>query len=94
MLDKLKSIDEGDGSLLDHAVVLYGSGMKDGNGHKQENLPILLAWKGNGIIKPGRHLRLPKATPLANLHLTLLQQFGIETESFNGASTGTISGLV
>ncbi|MDF1753347.1 MAG: DUF1552 domain-containing protein [Verrucomicrobiales bacterium] len=82
-LNRLKAIDEGNGSLLDNSIVLYGSGMKDGNGHKKNNLPILLAGNGQGSIKTGQHVKVA-SQPLANLHLTLAQKFGIEDESFNG----------
>lgn len=89
MLNKMKQVDEGDGSLLDHTVVLYGSEMKDGNGHIRENLPIVLAGRGGGMIAPGRHVEFKPHTPLANLHLTLAQKFGCEIDSF-GSSTGTL----
>jgi len=94
MLDRMKSIDEGNGSLLDNSTVLYGSSMKDGNGHKKENLPIVLAGRGGGSLKPLGHVVCNKHTPLANLHLTLLQKQGIETDNFNNASTGTIGQLI
>jgi len=93
-LERMRSIDEGNGTLLDNSTVLYGSSMKDGNGHVKNNLPILLAGRGGGAIKPQGHLVCDEATPLSNLHLTLLQSFGIESNSFNNASTGTISQIV
>ncbi len=93
-LDRMKSIDEGNGSLLDNSTVLYGSSMKDGNGHKKENLPIVLAGRGGGSLKPLGHVICDEHTPLPNLHLTLLQKYGIETNSFNNASTGTIGELI
>ena len=92
-LEKMHSIDEGNGSLLDNSTVLYGSSMKDGNGHKKENLPIVLAGRGGGALKPGGHVVCDEHTPLANLHLTLLQKYGVETDHFNHASTGTIAQL-
>jgi hypothetical protein len=67
MLNRLKSIDEGNGSILDNSIVLYGSGMKDGNGHRRQNLPILLAGHGQGTLKPGKHIVLKPGTPLAQL---------------------------
>ena len=91
-LERMKSIDEGGSSLLDNSIVLYGSGMKDGNGHKKNNLPILIAGKGKGAIKPGRHINVGKQ-PLADLHLTLAQKFGIEDEHFNKVGSMTIQGL-
>jgi hypothetical protein len=93
LLNKMKQIDESDGSLLDHTIVLYGSEMKDGNGHIRTNLPILLAGQGSGRLKTGRHVVLPPHTPLANLLLTLAQKFGCETDTFNGVSTGTLGAL-
>ncbi|MGY8694988.1 MAG: DUF1552 domain-containing protein, partial [Verrucomicrobiia bacterium] len=87
-LEKMQSIDEGNGSLLDNSTVLYGSSMKDGNGHKKENLPIVLAGRAGGALKPGGHVVCDEHTPLANLHLTLLQKYGVETDHFNHASTG------
>ena len=92
-LDRMSSIDEGNGSLLDNSTVLYGSSMKDGNGHVKDNLPIVLAGRGGGAIKPGRHIVCEPHTPLANLHLTIAQNYGVETDHFNHGSTGTISQL-
>ncbi len=93
MLERMDSIDEGNGSLLDNSTVLYGSSMKDGNGHVKDNLPIILAGGGGGALKPGRHIVCDEHTPLANLHLTLLQNYGVEADHFNHASTGTIPQL-
>lgn len=93
MLDRMKTIDEGNGSLLDNTVVLYGSGMKDGNGHIKDNLPIILAGKGSGGINTGRHLACATNTPLANLHQSLAEKFDLhhQVDSFNGVGTGTIA---
>ncbi len=93
LLEKMKRVDEGDGTLLDNSVVLYGSEMKDGNGHIRENLPMVLAGRGRGILDPGQHVVLSEHTPIANLHLTLAQKFGCEIDSFNEASTGTLTAL-
>jgi hypothetical protein len=93
LLTKMRGIDEGNGSLLDHSIVLYGSEMKDGNGHIKEDLPLVLVGKGQGRVKTGQHLAFEKGTPLANLHLTIAQQFGAEISRFNNASTGTLTGL-
>ena len=93
MLERMSNIDEGNGSLLDNSTVLYGSSMKDGNGHKKENLPVILAGRAGGALKPGGHVVCEQHTPLANLHLTLLQKYGIESDQFNHASTGTIAQL-
>jgi hypothetical protein len=93
ILNRLDSIDEGNGSLLDNSTILYGSSMKDGNGHVKNNLPIILAGGGGGKLNPGRHVICPKNTPLANLHLTIAQNYGVEIDSFNQTSTSTISQL-
>jgi hypothetical protein len=93
MLQKMKSIDEGNGSLLDNTIVMFGSGMKDGNGHVRENLPIILAGKGQGKIATGQHLICKEHTPLADLHLTLAQKLDLKMDEFNGATKSTIAGL-
>jgi hypothetical protein len=90
-LEKLQAIPDGDGSLLDHTMLLYGSGIGDSNKHDPHDLPILLLGSPRHIIG-GRHLRCPKDTPLANLHLTLLDILGIPAERF-GNSTGTLTPL-
>ena len=74
-LEKLKATPEGDGTLLDHSLILYGSGMGNPNIHDHTNLPILVAGGGAGGMKGGRHLRYEEPTPLANLHLTLLERW-------------------
>jgi hypothetical protein len=81
-LEKLKSTPEGDGSLLDHSIYLYGSGMGNPNVHDHVNLPILVAGGGAGTVKGGRHLRYAEPTPLANLHLTLLERAGVRLDAF------------
>ncbi|MGH9360776.1 MAG: DUF1552 domain-containing protein, partial [Thermoanaerobaculia bacterium] len=73
LLGKLKAVREGSGSLLDHSMVVYGSGISDGNRHNHDDLPILVAGRGCGSIQTGRHLQLPKNTPLNNLFLSLLE---------------------
>ena len=88
-LDKLRSTPDGDGSLLDHSIVLYGSPLSDGNLHIFKNLPILLIGGGSGQLKGGRHIRYPKDTPMANLYLTLLDKLGVSVESL-GDSTGKL----
>jgi hypothetical protein len=92
LLDRLKSIPEGDGSLLDRSTVVYGSGISDGNAHSHDDLPILVAGKGGGTLKPGRHIRYPRETPLTNLWLSLLSCFGVPARSV-GDSTGLLDGL-
>lgn len=93
LLTRMRGIDEGGSSLLDNSVVLYGSEMKDGNGHVKEDLPLVLIGKGQGRMKTGQHLVFDKGTPLANLHLTLARQFGAGLDSFNNVSTGTLNGI-
>jgi hypothetical protein len=89
-LDKLRTTPDGDGSLLDHAAIIYGAGMSEGNGHVPTNLPILLAGGAGGRLRGGRHLRFPAGTPLANFHLSLLDKLGIRIER-HGNSTGPIN---
>jgi hypothetical protein len=92
-LEKLKSTREGDGSLLDHSIYLYGSGMGNPNVHDHVNLPILVAGGGAGKLKGGRHIRYREPTPLANLHLTLLDKVGVRLDSF-ADSKGKVKELV
>jgi len=89
-LDKLQSTKDGDGTLLDHSMVLYGSGMSDGNQHNHTDLPVILAGGASGRLKGGRHLRHPKNTPMANLLLAMLEKFDVPTEKF-GDSSGALS---
>jgi hypothetical protein len=81
-LEKLKSTPEGDGCLLDHALYLYGSGMGNPNVHDHVNLPILVAGGGAGRLKGARHIKYAEPTPLANLHLTLLEKVGVRLDVF------------
>jgi len=76
LLEKMKSVKEGDGTLLDNSMVLCGSGISDGNSHLHHNLPILLAGRGGGSITPGRHLKYAQDTPLCNLYLSMLDRIG------------------
>jgi hypothetical protein len=89
-LQKLKSTADGDGSLLDHSLILYGSGMGNPDIHDHRNLPILVAGGSAGKVKGGRHIRYEQPTPLANLHLTLLDKAGVKIDSF-GDSTGKLN---
>ena len=88
-LEKLRSTPDGDGSLLDHSIITYGSGISEGNGHSVVDLPLVLAGGGSGELKGGRHIRYPQNTPLANLQLTLLDKLGIPVENF-GDSNGKL----
>ena len=92
-LEKLKATQDGDGSLLDHSLYLYGSGMSNGDKHDHVNLPVLVAGGGAGTLKGGRHLRYEKPLPLANVHLSLLDRAGVNLDSF-GDSTGRVKELV
>jgi hypothetical protein len=89
-LGKLKSVKEGDGTLLDNCLIAYGSANSDGNAHNHDNLPVLLAGKGGGAVKTGRHVRFAKETPLNNLWLAMLQRVGVKQASL-GDSTGVLA---
>jgi hypothetical protein len=92
LLGRLKAVADGDGTLLDRCLILYGSGIRDGNDHDHDDLPILLAGRGNGTVKAGRHVRYPRETPLSNLYLSMLDRFGTPVDAF-GDSTGRLGGL-
>ena len=89
-LGKLKSTPDGDGSLLDHSMILYGSSMSDGNQHNHYPLPVLVAGGAFGTFKGGRHIRTADRTPMSNLLLTMLNKLGIQREGF-GDSTGVLA---
>ena len=89
-LDRLKSTPDGDGSLLDHTLILYGSGMSESDTHSRLNLPTLLVGGGSGRMKGNRHIQEAKETPIANLMLSLANKFDIPMEKF-GLSTGSVS---
>ncbi|HEX2854261.1 MAG TPA: DUF1552 domain-containing protein [Opitutaceae bacterium] len=91
-LERLKATPDGDGSLLDHSLILYGSGIGNPNVHDHTNLPILVAGGAAGGMKGGRHIRYKEPVPLANLHLTLLDKVGVKIDSF-ADSTGKIGDL-
>ena len=92
LLAKMKSIPEGDGTLLDHCMIAYGSGNSDGNAHNHDNLPILVAGKGCGTIRTGRHIRFAKETPLNNLWVSILDRMNIKVNGL-GDSTGSLKEL-
>ncbi len=92
-IEKLKATPEGNGSLLDHSLILYGSGMGNPDVHDHVNLPILVAGGSANGVRGGRHIRYAKPTPLANLHLTLLDKAGVRLDSF-ADSTGKIDELL
>jgi hypothetical protein len=90
VLKKLRESPDGEGNLLDHSVLLYGSGMSNSNQHDHRPLPIVVAGAAGGRLKGGRHIRADAETPLSNLQLALLQKLGVPAESF-GDSTGTVA---
>lgn len=91
-LERLSEVREGDGRLIDNCMVVYGSGISDGNRHNHDDLPILLAGHGAGNLSPGRHIRFDDQTPLTNLYLTMLQNMDVRIDAFSD-STGTLSTL-
>lgn len=91
-LEKLRSLKEGGGSVLDNSMILFGAGMSDGNAHSPHNLPLVLGGRGGGTLATGRHLVYEKDHPMANLHLSLLKRMGVPLEQF-ADSTGELAGL-
>lgn len=91
-LDKMKSTQDGDGSLLDHSVIVYGSGISDGNAHSHNNLPVLIAGRAGGKIKTGRHIKYAPDTPMTNLYLNVLEYAGCPTDKL-GDSNGQLNYL-
>ena len=91
-LDRVSKVKEGEGTLLDNCMIVYGSGMADGNAHAHVNIPTLLFGRGGGTIDAGRHLICPANTPICNLWLSLMDRMGVEAKS-HGDSTGRLGGL-
>jgi hypothetical protein len=91
LIEKLKAVKEGERSLLDNCMIVYGSGIADGNAHNHDNLPILLFGRGGGTIQPGRHIRYERK-PIANLYLSLLERLGTNVEKL-GDSSGKLPDL-
>jgi len=89
---KLKSTQDGDGTLLDHVALVYGGGISEGNTHNKTNIPTLLFGRANGSLTPGRHIVYPKGTPVTNLFLSLLDTMGVHPEAI-GDSTGKLDRL-
>jgi hypothetical protein len=87
-LDRLRRTPDGDGNLLDHSTVLWGSGMSDSNSHSALDVPYLMVGNAGGLFKGNRHLVAPKGTPLANVMLTVAQKYGAEVDTF-GVSTSS-----
>ena len=92
LVNKMKSTPDGDGTLLDHSMILYGSSISDGNRHTHTDLPVALIGGGGGKLKSGRHIRYPNETPLNNLLLSMLDKAGVATEKL-GDSTGKLGHL-
>ena len=92
LLEKLRGIREGERSLLDNSMILFGAGMRDGNAHDPHNLPVVLAGRGGGTLSPGRHLKYDTNTPMANLWRSLLTRVGAPVDHF-ADSTGELKGL-
>lgn len=92
-LEKMDSIREGDGTLLDNSMIVYGAGISDGDRHNHDDLPILLAGGGAGTIKQGRHVKFEHDTPLNNLFLSMLDRMGVHAETI-GDSTGRLTTLI
>ena len=92
-VEKLKSITDGDGSLLDNSMIVYGSGISDGNKHTHEDLPTIIAGRGgNNFIKTGRRVIYRRETPICNLYMTMMDRMGVHVENFGDAS-GALQGL-
>jgi hypothetical protein len=88
-LEKLRSTPDGDGSLLDHALLLYGAGMSNPNVHSHMDLPLLLVGGGSGQLKGGRHLEYPVGTPMTNLLVSILEKANVPLDRL-GDSTGRL----
>jgi hypothetical protein len=91
-IDKLRKTPDGDGTLLDSAMIVYGSGLADGNRHTHHDLPVVLAGAGNGSIKPGRHIKYASETPMANLFVTMLEKMNVRMDTL-GDSNGKLGYL-
>lgn len=93
LLNKLRSMKEGDGTVLDNSMILFGSGLRDGNSHNPRNLPLVLAGRGGGRIATGQHLRYEPNTPMSNLFVSMLDAFGTPVDTF-ADSTGKLPGVL
>ncbi|WP_218933905.1 DUF1552 domain-containing protein [Rubripirellula lacrimiformis] len=88
MLERMSQIQEGDSTLLDNVALLYGSGISDGNRHNHDDLPVLIAGGGGGVLRGGRHIAMAKPTPICNVYLEMLRAAGIDRESFGDSNDG------
>lgn len=93
LIEKLRAIPEGEGTLLDNCALLFGSGFRDGNAHNPHDLPLLLAGRAGGTLRPGQHIACTRDNPMANLLLTMLQALGLPDKHF-ADSTGVIDSLL
>jgi hypothetical protein len=93
LLRKLRGMTEGEGTVLDSAMILFGAGLRDGDRHDPHNLPVVVGGRGGGRLATGQHLVYPKDTPLANLYVCLLDAFGTPVERF-ADSTGHLNGVL
>ena len=91
-VEKLKTIKEGNSSLLDNSMIVYGAGLTDGNRHNHEDLPTIIAGRGGNYFKPGRRVVVRKETPMSNLFLTMMDRMGVQAEHF-GDATGRLNGI-
>lgn len=91
-LAKLKSTPDGEGTLLDHSMIVYGSGLSDGNRHLHHDLPVAVFGRANGWLRTGRHLQMPKETPMNNLFISMLDHMGVNVEQL-GDSNGRVAEL-
>jgi hypothetical protein len=91
-VERLSSVKEGSGRLLDNLMLVYGAGLSDGNRHLHDDLPTVIVGRGGGSLRPGRRVVFRRETPFSNLHLSLMERMGVHVESF-GDSSGTLSGL-
>jgi len=93
LLRKLQGMQEADGNVLDHSMILLGAGMRDGNKHDPHNLPVVMAGRAGGRIDAGQHIVYDKDSPLSNLWLTVLDAFGTPVERF-ADSTGKLTAIL
>jgi len=91
-LKRMKDTKEGDSNLLDQSLIVYGSGLSDGNSHLHDQLPTILAGRGGNFVKPGRHIVYQRETPVGNLFATMIERIGVRPEHV-GDSTGRLAGL-
>jgi hypothetical protein len=90
-MQRMKAAKDGDGSLLDHSMIVYGAGLSDGNRHSHEDLPTMMVGKANGTVRPGRRVVYRRETPMCNLYLSMMDRMGVHMDHF-GDSTGKLEG--